>query len=740
MKKIFRVCIALLLCFSLVTPAFALDGIWHNPYGIDDLYDHEPTEIYPLTPIAGEMIYIKSTTWPVEAGQSVWLTYTKNGEPQPDIGAEWKYNSGNNSYWEAAIGPFEKGDVIEYTVFADKDGQNTQSIGPFSFHVVEWERAQSVELGSQEDGLVVLNVTSDQGDSTPKLGLSFPSADVLRFQFSPLGDVAFEAGAADYSIEEDSNSIIISTSALEVTVTKSPYGVEVRDLDTGKLLTQNGGTGSELSWLTDGAGFVKNFRGRYESPSSEKFYGFGERYNGIEKRGETVDIYVYNQYQNQGERSYLAVPFFYSSKGYGLYLDSTYYAQFDMADSDPNQYTFTVNTSGDDPVLDYYIISGTPEEVIGGYSELSGKPQDMPKWAFGLWMSANEWDRQSEVLSAVENAEAYDIPASVVVLEQWSDENTFYIFNDSTYTAKPGGEAFSGSDFTYSEKWPDPASMVDTIHDNGMKVLLWQIPVLKYTDYAWEQKDNDEAYMIEQGYAVGDGEGGQYRIPSSGWFGNSLLLDFTNPDAVDWWMSKRAYLFDDIPAAAIPVTTQVFGTEPTGVTVNGQAIQPAATLDEFQAAQTAYYYSSSEKLVYIKTAAGDASEIEIEGIYQAPYEAEHAEQANVAVNTDHEGYYGEGFVDQFASEGCAVTFTVYSDSDTALLDVRYSAGTEAAQRTLLVNGESILLDLPKTQDWDSWNTVSVPVELLPGQNTITISYQAGNFAGINLDCISLRNQ
>ncbi len=127
MKKIFRVCIALLLCFSLVTPAFALDGIWHNPYGIDDLYDHEPTEIYPLTPIAGEMIYIKSTTWPIEPGQSVWLTYTKNGEPQQDVGAEWKYNDGNNSYWEAAIGPFAQGDVIEYTVYADKDGQNTQS-------------------------------------------------------------------------------------------------------------------------------------------------------------------------------------------------------------------------------------------------------------------------------------------------------------------------------------------------------------------------------------------------------------------------------------------------------------------------------------------------------------------------------------------------------------------------------------------------------------------------------------
>ena len=79
-----------------------------------------------------------------------------------------------------------------------------------------------------------------------------------------------------------------------------------------------------------------------------------------------------------------------------------------------------------------------------------------------------------------------------------------------------------------------------------MKLLLWQVPVLKHTDYSWEQKDIDEAYMIEQGYAVGDGQGGQYRTPAGSWFGDSLLLDFTNQEAVDWWMSKRAYLFDAV--------------------------------------------------------------------------------------------------------------------------------------------------------------------------------------------------
>ena len=70
-------------------------------------------------------------------------------------------------------------------------------------------------------------------------------------------------------------------------------------------------------------------------------------------------------------------------------------------------------------------------------------------------MSANEWDRQSEVLDAVSQSERNDIPATVIVLEQWSDENTFYIFNDSTYTPKSGGEALGYNDFTFSEKWPN---------------------------------------------------------------------------------------------------------------------------------------------------------------------------------------------------------------------------------------------------------------------------------------------
>ena len=736
MKKIFRVCIALLLCFSLVTPAFALDGIWHNPYGIDDLYDHEPTEIYPLTPIAGEMIYIKSTTWPVEAGQSVWLTYTKNGEPQPDIGAEWKYNSGNNSYWEAAIGPFEKGDVIEYTVFADKDGQNTQSIGPFSFHVVEWERAQSVELGSQEDGLVVLNVTSDQGDSTPKLGLSFPSADVLRFQFSPLGDVAFEAGAADYSIEEDSN-----------------IGIDGFKTDGGEMVW-----GRNTSFYDGSDGL--EMRNEYPNAYIEAYYDFTEENTGTGmtfSRAGTAGVQSTGVFWAGDQSSTFDALQDSISAGLSAGISGIPFWGWDLAGftgdfPTAELYKRSTQAAAFAPIMQFHSEKANPspseERSPWNVQERTGDDTIIPTFRYYVNTRMNilpyiysEAQQCTEDGTPLMRAMMIDFPED----PEAYDLEEQYMFGRSLLVAPVLEEGQ-----TVKEIYLPEGEWIDFFHNaltagGGTKNYYCDVDSIP----VYVRNGSIIPMNLNEDYELGGSIGNDvdnytnltFRVYPKGDSSYTLVHSDRSTMTVNASEDfKNGSVSVSIPAAAIPVTTQVFGTEPTGVTVNGQAIQPAATLDEFQAAQTAYYYSSSEKLVYIKTAAGDASEIEIEGIYQAPYEAEHAEQANVAVNTDHEGYYGEGFVDQFASEGCAVTFTVYSDSDTALLDVRYSAGTEAAQRTLLVNGESILLDLPKTQDWDSWNTVSVPVELLPGQNTITISYQAGNFAGINLDCISLRNQ
>ena len=85
MKRVVSLLVGLTLILSLVAPsAFALDGVWHEPYGNNCIYDIGETERIPRNPAEGENVIVKGTTWPIEPGQSVWATYTVNGEPRTD--------------------------------------------------------------------------------------------------------------------------------------------------------------------------------------------------------------------------------------------------------------------------------------------------------------------------------------------------------------------------------------------------------------------------------------------------------------------------------------------------------------------------------------------------------------------------------------------------------------------------------------------------------------------------------
>src|SRR5262245_11304561 len=86
--------------------AGVLSGVWHAPYGFDELYGATPTERSPRDPMAGQAVELKVTTWPISPGQTVWITWTKNSAGQTPIGAAWDYNSGNNTYWKLNMGSF----------------------------------------------------------------------------------------------------------------------------------------------------------------------------------------------------------------------------------------------------------------------------------------------------------------------------------------------------------------------------------------------------------------------------------------------------------------------------------------------------------------------------------------------------------------------------------------------------------------------------------------------------------
>lgn len=292
------------------------------------------------------------------------------------------------------------------------------------------------------------------------------------------------------------------------------------------------------------SGHVLRFEYFLEATHSEQFWGFGERYNAINQAGNIVDNYVYNQYRNQGIKTYMPMPLYFSSQQYAHLIESTYNDQFDLTHTPQDGPVKISLTLGASQSVQMSFFSGTLPQLVSKVSSVTGKPTMVPTWALGLWMSSNNWDRQSVVNEQLKLAERFQIPATVFVLEQWSDEATYYMFNDATYpNYRPEAEIkLNQIDFPKWGRWPDPVQMVKDIHQAGMRLILWQIPIMKeYPNGRNRMLDLDKAYAIDQHYVVANADGSPYYIPE-GWFTNALVWDPTNLDARNWWFAKRQYL------------------------------------------------------------------------------------------------------------------------------------------------------------------------------------------------------
>ncbi len=269
-------------------------------------------------------------------------------------------------------------------------------------------------------------------------------------------------------------------------------------------------------------------------------YGMGEKYNGLNQKGKAVINNVVEKFCFQGDKTYNSAPFFWTDSGFGLYVDTYKETTFVFGED-----TIEVHCEKETELV---LFSGSPKEIVSEYMGLFGKAVLPPDWSFGVWISANRWNSEKETLEQIEKLQKYDFPASVLVLEAWSDESTFYIWNGAKYTPKEKDEVLTLSDFDFSDgPWPDPAGMIKKLHDNGLKLILWQVPVYKKHNGGEKgtvQNANDEKYAIEHGYCVKMVDGTPYRIPEGHWFDGSLIPDFTNPAAKKSWFNKRKYLLD----------------------------------------------------------------------------------------------------------------------------------------------------------------------------------------------------
>lgn len=252
-------------------------------------------------------------------------------------------------------------------------------------------------------------------------------------------------------------------------------------------------------------------------------YGMGEKFNHVNQKNLEAEAMVNEKFCNQGEITYCPVPFFFTNTGVGVFVDTLVVTKYEFKNN--IKIHFGKDSNGKWPVT--YFFTGSPKEIVEAYTTITGKSVLTPKWSFGVWMSANRWNTQEEIEKQIQLQEKYNLPANVLVIEAWSDEATFYRWNEH-------GE------------WKNPKEMIDEMHKKGIRLILWQIPVIKKMPEgeSHEVLQKDWEYAIENRLCILNTDGTPYVIPENHWFSGSLLPDFTNPDTVDWWFSKRKYLLD----------------------------------------------------------------------------------------------------------------------------------------------------------------------------------------------------
>ncbi len=457
--------------------------IVHTPHGQEHPYEQLPEERFPRQPLADETFTIGIVTRPAGVAKHVIVHYRLNDAPELAIDAQQQID------WQQKQEEGVGAEFLERLVRIDQDVWQVQLTAP-------------------------------------------PYGQTLTYWIEAEGETSKQ-----YILRGE-------TWQTDVSVT-TEFKLNLQSV-TESTTSTNWPAIQKVEWLTDGT-HKRRIRLTFPCTRDECFFGLGERFNALNQRGNIIDIRVYEQYKNQEKRTYMPIPFLLSSAGYGLYVESNRWMQFDLGATVPDCWMLEADLGADETLSLHGFTGSDPLAIIAQFTRMTGPAALPPEWAFGLWMSSNEWNSQMRVEQEVAASLANDIQPSVLVIEAWSDETTFYIWNDADYTPRPGAEAFAYEDFSFPPdgKWTDPKGMVERLHAQGIKVLLWQIPVLKILEQPHAQHQADHTYFEQSGFGVHEADGSLHKVRPF-WFRGGYIWDVTNPAEREWWLNKRAYLLDEV--------------------------------------------------------------------------------------------------------------------------------------------------------------------------------------------------
>ena len=348
---------------------------------------------------------------------------------------------------------------------------------------------------------------------------SAPAPDVIRVGIvnhrgTPEKSPAFAVQHApvDVHAEVTDDGGTLTSGALTVRVGRGGQWRVSFEAD-GRTLTSSGPKSVAAVRADDGRHYVHE---QLTLGVGEQVYGLGERFGPVAKNGQSVDVWNEDG-GTASDQAYKNVPFYLTSAGYGVFVDTPDRVSFEVASEVVTRNQFSVEGQS----LVYHVIYGpTPKDVLRKYTALTGRPARVPDWSFGLWLSTSFTSDYDEriALELAEGMAQRRLPLSVLHFDCfWMRE-------------------FHWSDLRFDEqRFADPAGMIKKLHDAGLRVTLWINPYI-----AQRSRLFDEG--MANGYLVRRADGSVWQWDM--WQAGMALVDFTNPDARAWFQGHLRALLE----------------------------------------------------------------------------------------------------------------------------------------------------------------------------------------------------
>ena len=260
----------------------------------------------------------------------------------------------------------------------------------------------------------------------------------------------------DVSIDMSDDSVTLESERLRVVVDRETLAAGiVRKGETLPLLQERSGTGRE------GNRRIVRFVPR----DAERFTGLGHGYfaraSSLDLTGEAIER---NYGSEPIEQAPLIVPFYLSSLGYGVFLNSTFPNRFALnAEGD---YSIAIDTHGFNGQMDYFFIDGPGlAEVLDRYTQLTGRPRLPMKSMFGLQLSDKGHDHSSPTPSDEQWWKAK------ITAHRDAGLPLDHVVNDNRWRAAGGKRCESKIEWD-AERYPDPTEWQRWLSDHGLVSTL----------------------------------------------------------------------------------------------------------------------------------------------------------------------------------------------------------------------------------------------------------------------------